>query len=113
MTLTFPRELRLLTPSNFQFVFQQPHSVGSHQLTILGRKNTLTYPRLGLIVAKKVAKRACDRNRIKRFARESFRLQQHNLLTMDYIVIAKKGIVLMDPAELHILLDRLWVRYHQ
>ncbi|EFD6356015.1 ribonuclease P protein component, partial [Escherichia coli] len=38
--LAFPRELRLLTPSQFTFVFQQPQRAGTPQITILGRLNS-------------------------------------------------------------------------
>ncbi|NYY77659.1 ribonuclease P protein component [Escherichia coli] len=46
-------ELRLLTPSQFTFVFQQPQRAGTPQITILGRLNSLGHPRIGLTVAKK------------------------------------------------------------
>ncbi|HAK02149.1 MAG TPA: ribonuclease P protein component, partial [Klebsiella pneumoniae] len=39
--LAFPRELRLLTPAHFTFVFQQPLRAGTPQITILGRQNSL------------------------------------------------------------------------
>ncbi len=44
--------------------------------------------RLGLIVSKKVAVKAVERNRIKRLIRESFRCQA-NLKSADYVVMAK------------------------
>lgn len=108
--LTFTRELRLLTPSDFKFVFQQPLRAGTPQITILGRPNNLGHPRIGLTVAKKYAKRANARNRIKRLARESFRLQQHNLPSMDFVVIAKQGATELDNRSLTDILDKLWRR---
>ena len=36
--LAFPRELRLLTPKHFNFVFQQPQRASSPEVTILGRQ---------------------------------------------------------------------------
>ncbi|MCE1731758.1 ribonuclease P protein component, partial [Enterobacter hormaechei] len=35
--LAFPRELRLLTPEHFTYVFQQPQRASSAEITILGR----------------------------------------------------------------------------
>lgn len=111
LKLAFPRELRLLTPSTFTFVFQQPQRAGSPQITILGRQNSLGYPRLGLTVAKKYVKRAHERNRIKRLTRESFRLRQHKLPSMDFVVIAKKGVSDLDNCALTETLDKLWRRH--
>ncbi|MGL4455342.1 MAG: ribonuclease P protein component [Plesiomonas sp.] len=109
--LAFPRELRLLTPAQFSVVFQQPQRAGSPQLTILARANNLDHARLGLTVAKKHLKRAHDRNRIKRLVRESFRLNQHELPSVDFVVIAKKGIGELSNHELTELLSKLWRRH--
>ena len=104
--LAFPRELRLLTPNHFNFVFQQPQRAGTPQITILGRMNTLGHPRIGLTVAKKY-----ERNRIKRLTRESFRLSQHSLPAMDFVVIAKKGVQELDNRALTEILEKLWRRH--
>ncbi|WP_395756011.1 ribonuclease P protein component [Edwardsiella ictaluri] len=109
--LCFPRELRLLTPNHFNFVFQQPQRAGTPQLTILGRMNSLGYPRIGLTVAKKHVKRAHERNRIKRLTRESFRLRQHSLPAMDFVVIVKKGVQELDNRALTEMLEKLWRRH--
>lgn len=114
VNLDFPRELRLLTPAHFEFVFQQPQRAGTPQITILGRMNKLGYPRVGLTVAKKQIKRAHERNRIKRLTRESFRLSQHVLPAMDFVVIAKKGVQNLDNRALTTILEKLWHRHcHQ
>ncbi|WP_437608842.1 ribonuclease P protein component [Erwinia sp. V71] len=109
--LAFPRELRLLTPAHFTFVFQQPQRAGMPQITILGRLNTLGHPRIGLTVAKKNVKRAHERNRIKRLTRESFRLRQHELPAMDFVVVAKKGAADLDNRSLTEALEKLWRRH--
>ncbi len=109
--LAFPRELRLLTPKHFTFVFQQPQRAGTPEITILGRSNTLGYPRIGLTVAKKHVKRAHERNRIKRLTRESFRLCQHDLPAMDFVIVAKKGIADLDNHALTGVLEKLWRRH--
>ncbi|KGQ32022.1 ribonuclease P protein component [Gallibacterium anatis] len=109
--LGFSRELRLLTPSQFNFVFQQPFRASLPEISIIARSNTLQHPRLGLTVAKKYVKRANQRNRIKRICRESFRLQQHLLPDYDFIIIARKGIGDIDNALLFKMLDKLWQRH--
>lgn len=108
--LTFTRELRLLTPGDFSFVFNQPLRAASPFITILARPNNLKNPRMGLTVAKRYVKRAHDRNRIKRLIRESFRLQQHKLPTMDFVVIVKNGAINLDNRTLTETLEKLWHR---
>ncbi|KEY56559.1 ribonuclease P protein component [Serratia sp. DD3] len=101
----------MLTPTHFTFVFQQPQRAGTPQITILGRQNLLGHPRIGLTVAKKHVKRAHERNRIKRLTRESFRLRQHQLPAMDFVVVAKKGIAELDNRALTEVLEKLWRRH--
>ncbi|MBP2169002.1 ribonuclease P protein component [Erwinia toletana] len=101
----------MLTPTHFTFVFQQPQRAGMPQITILGRLNALGHPRIGLTVAKKNVKRAHERNRIKRLTRESFRLRQHELPSMDFVVVAKKGVADLDNRALAEALEKLWRRH--
>ncbi len=42
--------------------------------------------RLGLIVGKRAVRRACDRNTLKRVAREAFRTARPHLPAMDVVV---------------------------
>ena len=49
-------------------------------------------PRLGMLVTKKHAARATDRNRIKRCIREAFRLEQENLGAVDLLVRPPYGM---------------------
>ena len=109
--LAFPRELRLLTPSQFTFVFQQPQRAGTPQITILGRLNSLGHPRIGLTVAKKNVRRAHERNRIRRLARESFRLRRHELPAKCFVVVAKKRVADLDNRALSEALEKLWRRH--
>lgn len=98
----------MLTSNHFAFVFQQPQRTSTLHITILGRLNTLGHPRIGLTVAKKHVKQAHERNRIKRLMRESFRLHQHSLPNMDFVVIAKKGVANLDNHALTEVLGKLW-----
>ena len=105
---SYSRELRLLTPANFSNVFKNPLRAGSPQLTILACTNEFDHPRLGLAVPKKQVKLAVDRNKIKRLLRENFRLNQHDILPLDYVIIAKGGIGKLDSNELNKLTNKLW-----
>ncbi|WP_343862439.1 ribonuclease P protein component [Aliiglaciecola litoralis] len=105
---SFSRELRLLTPTHFENVFQQAIPSVSPQLTILARFNQLDHPRLGITVSKKRVRKAHDRNRVKRLIRESFRLNQHRLLNTDIVVVGKSGLDKMSNEQITQLLDKLW-----
>ncbi len=105
---TFPRELRLVTPSQFSRVFDHPVKAVSDHITILAKFNDLDNPRIGLTIAKKKEKTAVGRNRIKRIIRDSFRLNQHNLPNIDIVVIARNQIGEADNKNLHKQLNKLW-----
>ncbi|MGQ7168644.1 ribonuclease P protein component, partial [Escherichia sp. R-CC3] len=77
----------------------------------LRRASPLWHPRIGLTVAKKNVRRAHERNRIKRLTRESFRLRQHELPAMDFVVVAKKGVADLDNRALSEALEKLWRRH--
>lgn len=107
----FSKTLRLLSSSDFSRVFDDaPLRVSTPQFLILCKRNNLSNPRLGLVIAKKNCRRAHDRNRIKRHCRETFRTQQHNLPAIDAIVLARRGADTIPPAEINAILNGLWKR---
>ncbi len=73
----------------------------------------LGHPRIGLTVAKKYVKQANERNRIKRLMRESFRLHQYVLPTMDFVILSKQGIADLDNIAIMQELEKLWHRYYR
>ena len=107
-SFTFSRELRLLTPAQFKTVFSNPIKASSAEITLLAVPNQLTHPRVGLTVPKKQVKTAVGRNRVKRIVRDNFRLSQHDLPNLDIVVLVRKGVVDMDNATLHKLVEKLW-----
>jgi ribonuclease P protein component len=107
--LKYGRELRLLTPAHFQQVFTNPPvKAVTAELTFLAIPNQFNHPRIGVTISKKRAKRAVDRNRIKRQIRESFRLKQYKIPAFDIIVIAKNGVVELTNDDLQERLNYLW-----
>lgn len=115
MTLySFSTEVRIHCAADYKAVFDgallkvhQPHFL------FLARISELPKGRLGIVVAKKKVRRAHERNRIKRLARESFRLNQQSLKALDIVVMPKIGIELVDNFELHQQLDSAWKKLHR
>ncbi|MEE0985982.1 MAG: ribonuclease P protein component [Succinivibrionaceae bacterium] len=103
----FPREYRIVTPENFDYVFKDPIRAASPCLTVLAKSSGLPFPRLGLIVPKKALKRAVWRNRVKRLIRENFRKSKQNLENIDIVIIAKNGINNLSNEELDLLVTKL------
>lgn len=105
----FGRSKRLLTKAAYKAVFDDSSYRVSHRnLLMLARPSGLKEARLGLIVAKKNVRLAVKRNRIKRVVRDSFRLNQQTLETLDIIFLARRGLDQLEPAEQHKLLLQSW-----
>ena len=63
----------------------------SGAVLILGRKNKMTYPRLGVSVKKSDFSLAVDRNKIKRMVKSSFSNSLQDLPCFDFVVLVNKG----------------------
>ncbi|WP_348769444.1 ribonuclease P protein component [Buchnera aphidicola] len=109
----FKKKYRLLKSIHFQYVFEKYYIQTKLELIILGRPNLLGYPRLGISIPKKNIKYAYKRNIIKRLIRETFRLLQHKLIAMDFVVIAKKNSIFLENRNIINILESLWLNYHQ
>ena len=107
-TYGFPRKHRLGTPADFQYVFENAQKSADAYLTVLGRTTDRGYARLGLAIAKKSLRKAVDRNRIKRLARESFRLRQAGLGSVDFVVMARPSARQADLKTLRRALEKHW-----
>ena len=109
----FSKRARLLKPAQFSRVFKKAIRSSDRLFTILAAPDDLDSPRLGLAISKKHAKRAIDRNRIKRIVRESFR---QNLLTLppaDFVVMAKPVTKSATNPELFKSLEHHWNRLNK
>lgn len=106
----FPRRARLTGRRAFTQVFAQPIKSSDRYFTVLARPNALAYPRLGLAISRKAAKLAVVRNRVKRIARESFRLHQAQLGGTDYVVLGRPGMAELTNPVLFASLARHWQR---
>lgn len=107
----FGKRQRLLNAADYSAVFNDAPIRASHpNFLVLAKISPSAVPRLGLVIAKKNVKHAVNRNRIKRVARETFRLQQHNLPTIDAIVLARRGADDVPQDQLPAIFNGLWKR---
>lgn len=103
------RQLRLLKPEDFRYVFENTHyKVFCPGFLLLAAPAKQQNNRLGFVIGKKNVKLAVTRNRFKRMFRESFRLNQHQLPNLDIIVLAIKGANQVTNAELSKSLLKAW-----
>ena len=91
--LTFPKQLRLRTPDEFSAVYASGLFEADNVLVINLKANQQSESRMGLSIPKK-AGNSPVRNQWKRYCREAFRTQRHELPTgIDFVVRPRKGAV--------------------
>jgi len=103
-----PREARLCRAGDFAALRQASGRLGGRCFSVRYRPNDCGHARLGLAISKRVSKRAVERNRIKRLARESFRRIRHQLPAVDLVVMAREQAAHLPGPELLAELDALW-----
>lgn len=105
--LKYTRRHRLLNAEDFRRVFSLGKRKYLKGITVLACSNTQELPRLGFAVSKKQVKRAVQRNKIKRIAKEAFRNQQTQLAGVDYIVLVNKTCLNHNKTELYQYFQRV------
>jgi len=106
----FGHSLHLTQNSDIQNVCKKGRKLSSPFFAVYTLKNTLEHPRLCVSVSKKQIPKAYLRHRMKRIARESFRLNQHELPPMDIVVIIYKTLRDMDRKTIREKIDQQWQR---
>jgi ribonuclease P protein component len=105
----FSHVQRLHNPAEFARVFADAERSADRFFTVLGRPNEHPHARLGLTISRRAAKRAIERNRLKRIAREAFRLALE-LPSWDFVVLAKPLAAQTEPRVLRRSLDEHFER---
>ncbi|MCP5436522.1 MAG: ribonuclease P protein component, partial [Chromatiaceae bacterium] len=102
---------RILVSVDFQRVFAKPQRSADTYFTVLAAKRPAGSARLGLAISRKQARRAVDRNRLKRLIRDVFRRNHSVLNGSDFVVMARSDAVVADNATLHASLVRHFRRF--
>jgi ribonuclease P protein component len=95
-------------PAEFRDVKRRGRKFADAFFSLSVLANHETYPRLGLSIATRTFGTAVSRNRIKRLARESFRLNQHSLPPVDVTVSAREAARMAKLKDLRSSLEQLW-----
>ncbi|MGB9790089.1 ribonuclease P protein component [Thermotoga caldifontis] len=105
---SFPRQERLRLKRDFDRVFREGLSLQSDFFTVIYLKNGLDFNRIAIVVRKKLGK-AHDRNRIKRWIRESYRQMKPELPRgYDIVVIPRKTLSeILDRIDYHVIRNEL------
>ena len=99
---------RLVHPTQFEAVFADATRLAGGGYVVLARANDQTFPRLGLAISKRAARRAVDRNKLKRLARESFRNHSAILPAVDIVVLCSPNAASLSNRKLLSALERAW-----
>ncbi len=111
ITTGFPRQHRLLSPSEFKPLFDQPQwRASSQHFLLLVSENRRAAPRLGIVIGKRRVKRAVDRNLLRRLIRESFRHRTAELAGLDVVVLVRADLRHPDKRQIAEELDKVWAK---
>ena len=106
---SFPKTSRLKLASDFRDLLKSGKSYRENGLILYFKASKTNESRLGIVVSKRVLKRAVDRNQFKRFVREYYRKEKVNFNnSADIIVRALENRDLLKPYNLQICLNSLF-----
>jgi ribonuclease P protein component len=94
--------------SDFDAAYARGRRFGNGLFGVIAFWNDKGWPRLGLAVAVRTAGGGVERNRLRRIIRESFRLHQHELPSVDLVVSARARAKDATAGELRNSLSELW-----
>jgi len=108
-----PKTHRLLARPEFGRVLDGQCRASNEFFTVYGLPNERPYARLGMVVSKRFANKAVDRNRLKRIIRETFRLMSESLDGFDVVVFTKAGAIAQPNSKLQQMLTKLLDRVNK
>ena len=105
----FTKAKRLLNAKDYSRVFDGAEAKASHKhLLLLAKTNSEPGHRLGLVIAKKNIRKAVQRNRVKRIAREVFRQLPNTDPKLDVVLLARRGLDQLENEQISSILLHQW-----
>lgn len=98
---TLPRQCRLRKADEFRATLRNRIVFESFALRLYVKPVDFNYARIGLIVAKRVERKAVRRNRIKRLIREAFRRHRQMLKGLDCVIQLRHPVERFDSARIY------------
>ena len=95
----FRPEHRLRRPAEYAAVLASPQRLRGERFELRFRRNSGSTARLGLIIPKRLARRAVLRNLLKRLIREAFRAMRPKLPALDVVFRLSKPPVGPGPID--------------
>lgn len=109
--MALPRENRLPLRFERDRLTKEGKTVYSKYFTLVYAASSVAIPRFAILVSKKTAKLAVDRNKIKRLSSSLIQSRLLQLKPLDYLLIPKSSILSVDYSGLsedfHLLLSRV------
>jgi ribonuclease P protein component len=97
--------------NDFQNVFNRGNVFGNKVFAFYFVKNQMEENRIGIIVSKKVSKKAVVRNRLRRQIREAYRLNEEQFVKgYDFILIGKQSLLDIGYTEIEKSLKHLFYK---
>ena len=109
----FKRSRRLLNRPSFEAVFQAKKKRFGGCFVIYSHQNQLNHPRIGIILSKKQVRLACDRNRLRRIIRESFRHHCPDLPNSDFVLVGLHRMQQLTSKEIVQCIEKQWQYFQQ
>ncbi|CAB5497499.1 Ribonuclease P protein component (EC [Bathymodiolus thermophilus thioautotrophic gill symbiont] len=105
MSFRLTHDAKLLKPNEYSTIFKGGKMARGKYWQVIAKPLAVSKPKLGLAISKKVHRLAVDRNRFKRIARETFRLEQQQLDNWGFVVMVRKSKSVKNPVLSAELLD--------
>lgn len=112
-TYSLEKQAKMIKTDEFSSVFNFRKRISAQYLAIYYQPNKQQRARLGLVVSKKTAKLAVNRNYMRRVLREFFRVQQHEICHVDLIIRVQKKFGKVDFFQIKQELNSLITKLNQ